>query len=83
MCSSDLDAFRRPERLDDLLALVECLRRGERGWGETPYMPRVLLRRALGAATGVDAGKIAARSAKTEIPARLRRARIAAIEALA
>ena len=77
------DAFRRPERFDELLALAECLRRGERGWGETPYMPRVLLRRALGAATGVDAGKIAARSAKTEIPARLRRARIAAIEALA
>jgi len=77
------DAFRRPERLDELLALTECLRRGERGWGETPYMPRVVLRRALGAAAGVDAGKIAARSAKTEIPARVRRARIAAIEALA
>ena len=77
------DAFRRPERFDDLLALTECLERGERGWGETPYMPGVLLRRALGAATGVDAGRIAAGSAKDEIAARLRRARIAAIEALA
>jgi len=77
------DAFRRPERFDDLLALAECLERGERGWGETPYMPRVLLRRALGAATGVDAGRIAAGSAKDEIAANLRRARIAAIEALA
>jgi hypothetical protein len=46
-------------------------------------MPRVLLRRALGAAAGVDAGRIAARSAKDEIAANLRRARIAAIEALA
>ena len=77
------DAFRRPERFDDLLALTECLERGERGWEETPYMPRVVLRRALGAAAGVDAGRIAARSAKDDIAATLRRARIAAIEALA
>ena len=77
------DPFRRPERFDGLLALTECLQRGERGWGETPYTPRVLLRRALGAAAGVDAGKIAARSAKDDIAAKLRRARIAAIEALA
>ena len=77
------DAFRRPERFDDLLALAECLQRGERGWGDTPYMPRVLLRRALGAAAGVDARRIAARSGKDEIAANLRRARIAAIEALA
>jgi tRNA nucleotidyltransferase (CCA-adding enzyme) len=76
------DAFRRPDRFDDLLALAECLQRGERGWGETPYVPRVLLRRALGAAAGVDAGKIAAGSAKDEIATKLRRARIAAIEKL-
>jgi len=76
------DAFRRPDRFDDLLALTECLQRGERGWGDTPYMPRVVLRGVLGAAAGVDAGKIAARSAKDKIAASLRRARIAAIEAL-
>jgi hypothetical protein len=46
-------------------------------------MPRVVLRRALDAATGVDAAKIAAQSAKSDIAAKLRRARIAAIEALA
>jgi hypothetical protein len=46
-------------------------------------MPRAILRRALGAATGVDASKIAARSAKADIAAQVRRARIAAIEALA
>ena len=77
------DALRRPERFEELLALAECLERGERGWGETPYMPRALLRRALGAATRVDASKIAARSAKADIAAQVRRARIAAIEALA
>jgi tRNA nucleotidyltransferase (CCA-adding enzyme) len=76
------DAFRRPDRFGDLLALTECLQHGERGWGETPYAPRVLLRRTLGAAAAVDAGKIAARSAKDEIAGRLRRARIAAIEKL-
>jgi hypothetical protein len=45
-------------------------------------MPRVVLRRALGAATGVDAAKIAAQNAKSDIAAKLHRARIAAIEAL-
>jgi len=77
------DAFRRPERFEELLALTECLEHGERGWRETPYAPRAVLRRALGAATDVDAGKIAARSAKGDIAAQVRRARIAAIEALA
>ena len=77
------DAFRRPERFDELLALAECLERGERSWGETPYMPRVILRRALGAAASVDASEIAARSAKGDIAENLRRARIAAIGAVA
>jgi tRNA nucleotidyltransferase (CCA-adding enzyme) len=76
------DALRRPERFDELLALLACVERGERSWVEIPYMPRVVLRRALGAATGVDAAKIAAQNAKSDIAAKLRRARIAAIEAL-
>jgi len=45
-------------------------------------MPRLVLRRALAAAAGVDAAKIAAHSAKSDIAAKLRRARIAAIEEL-
>ncbi len=76
------DALRRPERLDELLAVLACVERGERGWTEMPYMPRVVLRRALGAANGVEAAKIAAQSPKSDIAAKLRRARIAAIEAL-
>jgi tRNA nucleotidyltransferase (CCA-adding enzyme) len=76
------DALRRRERFDELLALLACLERGERGWAEIPYMPRVVLRRALAAAAGVDAARIAAQSAKPDIAAKLRRARIAAIEAL-
>jgi tRNA nucleotidyltransferase (CCA-adding enzyme) len=76
------DALRRPERFDELLALLACVERGERGWVESPYMPRLVLRRALAAAAGVDAAKIAAQSAKSDIAAKLRRARIAAIEEL-
>jgi len=76
------DALRRPERFGELLAVLACVERGERGWTEIPHMPRVVLRRALAAAAGVDAAKIAARSAKSDIAAKLRRARIAAIEAL-
>jgi len=75
------DALRRPERFEELLALLACVERGERGWAEIPYMPRAVLRRSLAAAAGVDAAKIAAQSAKPDIAARLRRARIAAIEA--
>src|SRR5258708_24934497 len=72
------DALRRPERFDELLALLACVERGERGWAEVPYMPRVVLRLALAAAAGVDAAKIAAQSAKSDIATKLRRARIAA-----
>jgi len=76
------DALRRPERFDELLAVLACVERAERAWAENPTMPRVVLRRALAAAAGVDAAKIAARSAKSDIAAKLRRARTAAIEAL-
>lgn len=75
------DAFRRPERFDELLAVCECLERGERGWGETPYPPRAALRSALAAASGVDAGAIAVRTANADIAEKVRSARIAAIEA--
>jgi tRNA nucleotidyltransferase (CCA-adding enzyme) len=76
------DALRRPERFDELLGLLACVERGERGWVESPYTPRRVLRRALAAAAGVDAARIAAQSAKSDIAAKLRRARIAAIEEL-
>lgn len=75
------DALRRPERFDELLAVCECLEYGGRHWGETPYPPRVVLRRALTAATGVDAAAIAGRSAKADIAAEVRRARLAAVDA--
>jgi tRNA nucleotidyltransferase (CCA-adding enzyme) len=74
------DAFRRPERFDELLALCACAERGRRGWGLLPYPPATVLRRSLAAAAGVDAAAIASRSEKAGIAAAVRRARIAAIE---
>jgi tRNA nucleotidyltransferase (CCA-adding enzyme) len=77
------DAFRRPERFEELLALCACAERGRRGWGEVPYPPAKLLRRAMTAAAAVDAGAIAAQGGKHDVAARIRRARTAAIERLA
>jgi tRNA nucleotidyltransferase (CCA-adding enzyme) len=74
------DAFRRPERFDELLALCACAERGKRGWGPVPYPPGAVLRRALAAAAAVDAAAIASRGDKSGIAARIRRARVAAIE---
>lgn len=75
------DALRRPGRFDELLSVCRCRERAERGWLETPYMPQVVLRRALAAAVAVDAAAIAAKGAGMEIAASLHRARTAAIEA--
>jgi tRNA nucleotidyltransferase (CCA-adding enzyme) len=74
------DAFRRPERFRELLAVAACAERGERGWGQVPYPPAAVLRSALRAAAGVDAGTIASQGEKSDVAARVRRARIAAIE---
>jgi tRNA nucleotidyltransferase (CCA-adding enzyme) len=75
------DAFRRPQRFDELIALCQCRERAEHGWTEMPYRPQVVLRRALAAAVAVDAAAIAANTTAMEIGASLQRARIAAIEA--
>ena len=75
------DAFRRPARFMELLSVCECRSFGERDRAETPYLPRVLLARALAAAAGVDAGAIAAKAPQAGIAAAVSSARIAAIEA--
>ena len=74
------DAFRRPERFEELLALLACDERGRRGWSTVPFPAGAALRRALAAAAGVDAGAIASRGEKTDVAERVRRARISAIE---
>ena len=75
------DAIRRPGRLDELVLACETESFGERGWVEVPYPPRLALQRTLAAATRVDAGAIAARSDRSEIAAKVRAARLAAIAA--
>lgn len=75
------DAFRRPQRFEQLLEV--CIadfhgRAGVRGDYDSPAR----WRRALGAATGVDAGAVAAACVKTEtIPERIRSARAGAVKA--
>ena len=72
------DAFRRPERLEQVLQVGECDRLLE---APQDYALRGALRRALAAARGVDAGAIA-REHPGDIPGAIRRARLAAIAGL-
>lgn len=48
------DAFRKPERFEELLLACEADVRGRAGTGHAPYPQAQRLRRALAAATGVD-----------------------------
>lgn len=53
------DAFRKPQRFEEILLACECDARGRLGLGEQDYPQGQRLRRALRAAQGVDAGEIA------------------------
>src|SRR5256714_2433861 len=68
------DALRRPERFDELLAVLSCVERGERGWTESPYMPRVVLRRAPASARAGGGPANAAPGAETHNTPKPRRA---------
>jgi tRNA nucleotidyltransferase (CCA-adding enzyme) len=56
---AEADAFRRPERFLDLLAVCECDFQGREGCRERPYPQADFFRAALTAALGVDAGAVA------------------------
>jgi tRNA nucleotidyltransferase (CCA-adding enzyme) len=71
------DAFRRPDRLGHVIDVAEC----DAHTAPQPFAPRARLDRALQAARGVDAGKIA-RANPEDIPGALRRARLVAIASL-
>lgn len=74
------DAFRRPERLHDLLLACEADARGRTGLEDRAYEPPARIRQALTAAAAVDAGRFAAEGLKgPAIGDALRRARIEAI----
>lgn len=53
------DAFRRPERFDDMLLACECDARGRLGLEEVAYLPRERLKRLLQAAATVDTAAVA------------------------
>jgi tRNA nucleotidyltransferase (CCA-adding enzyme) len=72
------DAFRRPERLEQLIEVAACDAHGDSAANPAP---REHLRRALEAARKVDAGAIA-KSSPQDIGAAVRRARLIAIAAL-
>ena len=76
------DAFRRPERFAELLRVCAADARGRLGRGDDDYPQAVRLASALVAARGVDAGAIAKACSPDKIPEAIRRARVAAVDAV-
>jgi tRNA nucleotidyltransferase (CCA-adding enzyme) len=75
-----VDAFRRPERLDLVLRACECDARGRKGLEDRPYPQAERVRRAARAAAAVDAGAIAQATADgRQIKEAVRKARVEAI----
>jgi len=80
------DAFRKPQRFEQLLLAAECDCFGRGGVdteAHAPYAPAALWRAALDAARGVDAGAIAKGLTETpaKIPTAIHAARVAAVRA--
>jgi len=80
------DAFRKPERFDEVLLACECDARGRLGLEDTPYPPRPRLLAALAAARGVATEPIAREAqangaAGPKIGEAIARARVAAVAA--
>jgi tRNA nucleotidyltransferase (CCA-adding enzyme) len=75
------DAWRRPERFAQLLQACAADARGRGGHENDDYPQADYLSNALSAAQAVDAGQIARQCAdKSQIPERVRLARVAAVE---
>lgn len=75
-----IDAFRRPERVEQFLLACEADARGRTGHADSPYPQADILRRAYAAAAGVDTQAFAAAGLSgPEIGARLRAQRVAVI----
>ncbi|MEO8738543.1 MAG: multifunctional CCA addition/repair protein [Casimicrobiaceae bacterium] len=75
-----VDALRRPERLDGLLLACAADALSRPGQTSGHFAPRKRLEAALAVVGGVDAGKIAGMSSgKTDLPARIRSARLHAL----
>lgn len=76
-----LDVLRRPDRVEQLIAVCECDARGRTGLENNPYPQAERLRAALDAFRSVDAGAIARDAAdKSRIPELIRVARMRAVQ---
>ena len=76
------DAYRRPERFDQMLIACEADFRGRTGYAERDYPQGVLLRHLHRAALAVDTAAVARETEdRARIPEAIRRARIAAVRA--
>lgn len=75
------DAFRRTERFEQFLLTCEADARGRKGLELRDYPQADLFRGALAAALDVDSAGIAASNEQGKIPAAIRKARLAAINA--
>ena len=74
------DAFRRPERFEEMLGVCEADFRGRGNSATSPYPARDVWRLALAAAQSVNAGAVARAASKpAEIPARVHEARVGAV----
>ena len=74
-----IDAFRRPSRVDEVLAACEADHRGRLGFEARPYPRAARWRRAFDAARGVDAGAIARAVPAPNVERAIREARLAAL----
>ncbi len=74
------DGFRRPERFEKFLLCCEADARGRTGFETRDYPQADYFRAAYAAASAIDAGGIAADNRGRDIPAAIRKARVAAID---
>ena len=73
------DAFRRPDRFERFLLACEADARGRTGFEHREYLQAAYFRAVFAAASGVDAAQIASDHDDAQIPAALRKARVAAV----
>jgi tRNA nucleotidyltransferase (CCA-adding enzyme) len=77
------DAFRRPERFDQMVTACEADFRGRGGYADLPYPQGERLRRVFAATAGLDLGPVVAQAAQpAQVPERIREARVAAIRSV-
>lgn len=74
------DAFRRPERFEQMVTACEADFRGRAGYADRPYPQGERLRRVFAAVAGLDLGAlVAGAAAPSLVPVRIREARVAAV----